>query len=990
MKKITLIILSCLVTLVVFSQQLSFKSFSLKEGLPNTQVFDVMQDSKGYLWLATLNGAAKFDGMRFQNFTQKDGLCSNRIRRIVEDSQHNIWFASYDHGVTKYDGKVFVNFNESLGLINNRGTGVVEDHEGRIWITTATGISIIDKSGKIHRFRTTLNKDLFNSISGSCVSRDGKIWFSSIKNGLIVIDPKTQTQKNITTADGLGNNTAYCVYQDNAGVIWVGHYGGFSSYDGKIVKQYKIPGDDNLNRVNSIVEDVAGNLWLALDGNGFAVWSKKKCTVVNSKNGLSSDFIVKIIIDREGNKWLASDGSGLIKFKDFSLSFYTSTEGLPLNDVQSIQKDSKGKLWFSFLKGGIGCFEDDKFLNYSSKDGLLSDMAYHITIDPENNKWISTNKGLSFYDNKVFRSITSKNGLLDNLTYTSYYDKESKKIYIGNESGLSVFDGKVVNKISFPSNFSSNSSIRTIIKDNKGVFWIGSIEGLMTFDGDSMRAVNELLPIDHNSYFSSAIDKMGTVWIAGVTELISISYLNNKRVIKAYNLMERFGIYGASAILIDDETMWLGTENKIGKLNIELLRDHDVASFEPVFSEETLPSAAINSSAIEKDNLGNIWFGTVKGAYKYNPSIDNRLLISPKNYITGIRLFTEKFDYSKYSDRVDASTNLPINLVLPYNQNHVTFDFIGIYFSAPDKVKYKYRLKGFEEKWSAISTDRHVTYSFLEPNEYTFELIASNENGLWNTIPVAFSFSVRRPFWKSWWIPQLFILFYLIILFLFFYYRYNKIKRLKAKQQYFTQQLINSQESERKRIAKELHDSIGQNLLIVKNKLLLNNRNNEISFDSIEETAKIIEESIEEIRFICRNLHPYQLEQFGLIKAVQIMIKKVSEITSIYISDDIEIGIIRFTVEQEIQIYRILQESLNNIIKHSAASAAKISMHEFGASLKIVIQDNGKGFNKDVLLFENKNFGILGIEERVKILDGSFQIESDSLNGTKYIINIPI
>ena len=161
MRKILLIILFCLVTFVVFSQQLSFKSFSLKEGLPTAQIFDIMQDSKGYLWLATLNGAAKFDGFKFQVFTKNDGLCSNRIRRIFEDSQHNIWFASYDQGVTKYDGKVFVNFNDTLGRIKNRGTGVIEDHSGRIWITSSNGISFIGKNGKIEDFQSTLSKDIF-------------------------------------------------------------------------------------------------------------------------------------------------------------------------------------------------------------------------------------------------------------------------------------------------------------------------------------------------------------------------------------------------------------------------------------------------------------------------------------------------------------------------------------------------------------------------------------------------------------------------------------------------------------------------------------------------------------------------------------------------------------------------------------------------------------------------------------------------------------
>jgi signal transduction histidine kinase len=262
---------------------------------------------------------------------------------------------------------------------------------------------------------------------------------------------------------------------------------------------------------------------------------------------------------------------------------------------------------------------------------------------------------------------------------------------------------------------------------------------------------------------------------------------------------------------------------------------------------------------------------------------------------------------------------------------------------------------------------------------------------VWNTIPVEFSFSIKMPFWKLWWIPQLFILFYLIVLSLFFYYRFKKIKFQKAKQQQFTQQLINSQESERKRIAKELHDSVGQNLLIVKNKLLLDNKNNENSSFNIEQTAEFIEESIEEIRSICRDLHPYQLERFGLIKAIQLLIKKVSDVTSIYMSDDIDIGVINFTAVQEIQIYRIVQESLNNIIKHSSATAAKISMHKKKDSiLSIVIQDNGKGFGKEVLLSLNKNFGLVGIEERTNLLNGNFYIESDSINGTKYFINIPI
>jgi signal transduction histidine kinase len=338
-------------------------------------------------------------------------------------------------------------------------------------------------------------------------------------------------------------------------------------------------------------------------------------------------------------------------------------------------------------------------------------------------------------------------------------------------------------------------------------------------------------------------------------------------------------------------------------------------------------------------------------------------------------------------------------LQLPYSHNVLELEFAAIDIDAPTLVQYQYRLEGFEEEWVKPKDRRYVRYTNLAPGDYVFKVSATSSRDEWSRQEIALAISITPPWWRTWWFKILAVVAFLS-LFAFIYKReVTRLRKEKLMQQEFSRQQIESQEAERKRLAAELHDGLGQDLLVMNNELQQFMQENKASREELKQVASLVQESIEEVREISANLHPHHLERLGLRAAIEAMVEKVSR------SSGLTVGLIGDTIdkllpkETEIHLYRIIQEALSNVVRHASAKNANVQVKENSESIEITVTDDGKGFDvKDALVRRPSHssgqglhgFGLSSMTERVRIIGGTMKIESTPGLGTKVQVSLPI
>ena len=317
---------------------------------------------------------------------------------------------------------------------------------------------------------------------------------------------------------------------------------------------------------------------------------------------------------------------------------------------------------------------------------------------------------------------------------------------------------------------------------------------------------------------------------------------------------------------------------------------------------------------------------------------------------------------------------------------YLDINYTGLSLIKSDQIQFRYRLEGLDEEWVDAGTKREVNFTRLPSGEYVFKVIAANSDGVWNTEGKSFRVVVYAPFYKTWRFWAILVIVLAGIGFLIYRFRIGQLQKINLAQEMFSRRLIESQEAERKRIAQELHDGLGQNLLVIKNRAMLGLavEGKDEQFNEIQESAT---DALSEVRVIAYNLRPLHLERLGLTSTIEEMIEEIEEISNIKINCDIAPIDNLFTPENEINFYRIVQECLNNIVKHSQAEKASVEISREDRKVFLTVKDNGRGFDAGGE-GERRGLGLNGIGERVKILGGNYSIVSENGNGTTVSVEV--
>ncbi|MBI4645217.1 MAG: PAS domain S-box protein [Bacteroidia bacterium] len=790
----------CIVTLnYLHAQHYNFTNYSIADGLSQSTAEAIFADSRGYIWIGTQSGISMFDGLNFTNFILESG---NHIITIYEDHHHNMWFGIKNGYLVKYDGIRFYFYNKSSGLNSSTVSAITEDLSGSILVgTERDGLyRLKDKCFKKIQIAETDSNNL--TINSLFVTHEGILWVGTDDKGVFIYN--NPYFRNLTSDNGLANNRVFTICEDANGNIWIGTQNGVSRYNGATFLNYSTKDGLCGNKVRAITKDKSNNLWFGTEGYGVSRFDGKRFDTFNEANGLCNNFILSMTCDNGNNMWFGSYAYGIYKFEGERFKHITEKTGLPGGIIFSIYEDKNSNLWFSSYGNGVSKYDGKIFKNFSITDGLCSMIIYDIIQDKHGNIWLaSKGGGVSKYDGHRFTNYNTSNGLPSNLVYSVIEDTLGNIWFGTRGGGISIYNGKIFTNIGVNEGLSSNY-IFVLFEDKDGNIWIGTEDAgvSMIFAECSSHDIirNKYIEENHiinitkygltnKEIFSIVQDKHGNMWFGlyggGITRFDGVDF-NNYSVKKGLNSNTVF-------LLLADSYgyLWAGTEKGLNKLDIR--ENEKIPKILTYSIEEGFVGMETNFNATIEDSKGNLWFGQLLGATMYNPVMDIKNEIEPITNITNIKLFYKETDWSVFSDSLTFWTGLPKNLVLPHDKNHLSFEFIGIDHKSPKKVQYQWFLEGFDKEWSPSSHKSEVTYQNIPPGIYTFKVRAFNYDGIGNKIPASFSFTILRPWWKTWWFYALIVLVSIMVIILFLQLRlralYKQKKILEEKVELRTRQL---------------------------------------------------------------------------------------------------------------------------------------------------------------------------------------------------------
>lgn len=763
-----------------FSQQYNFHNYSVKDGVAQSQVYSLLQDSRGYLWMGTRGGGlSRYDGINFKTFSVNDGLINNYIFCIKEDQEHNIWIGT-NNGLSKYNGISFTNFLPFKDSVQVWIQELDIDAKGRKWLATNTGVLLLENNKFMNI--TDLIKEKRTVINSILVDKSGAIWYGNGEGLFKIVENNLKyTLVKFDKSQGLIKNSITCIKQDKNGNIWIGTYGdGAYVYDGK--KFFRI--DYNLELYKQTVLDIYfdthDNVWFGTLSHGVAEYNTdaKTFSWLTENEGLSNNHIQCIIQDKSENYWFGSSGGGVCNYFGKQFTNYDKSSGLAGNFIYSIFRDSKNRLWIGTSDKGLSVFDSSRFYTYNAINGFSDVKVKAINEDNNGILYFGTDgEGVFEFNGNEFKAVE---GLTKKYIRAIIKDKNGN-LWVAT-AGTGLFKLTINAEKNKLQNYSTedgllHNRITCLYYDKQGRLWYGTENngiGIVVNDVVQKRFFSRKDGLQSNTIRCMTEDESGYLWIgtAGYG-IASFPLYQGDFKINCYDFTK--GLTSSNIYLLTSDNqnnLFVGTETGLDYIILD--KGRNPVEIKHYSKGEGFTGVETCQNAVFKDNDGTIWFGTINCLSKYNPANLVKNKNEPITRINEVELFYIPISKTTYNGFVGDWNNINY-MDLPYNQNHLTFDFSAINFSNPEAVRYQWKLEGFDKEWSPVSKNHSILYSNLGAGDYTFLVKACNEDGIWNKEPVRLSFHISAPFWLKWWFIVLIVITVSGLVFYVFKWREHRI-----------------------------------------------------------------------------------------------------------------------------------------------------------------------------------------------------------------------
>jgi ligand-binding sensor domain-containing protein/two-component sensor histidine kinase len=1046
----------CLLALacVVRAEHLPVRTYTTADGLVHDQVEKIMQDSHGFIWFCTVDGISRFDGYRFTNYSVKDGLPIARINEMIEAHNGVYWVATNGGGVSRFDpaedarrvaearaggqtegdvARVFKTYRVGDAAQSNIVETIFEDRAGNVWAGTQGGLFRLAGGREGGAFeRVPLNIPAFQEevANVECLAEDaeGSIWAGTLY-GLVRIMPGGRTIHQYVQA-AQGTDIVWALTFDRQGRLWVGHQAGLLVVNpepaarvaggtdallwrvvanepnvegGRRLQLPDVPGEarkfttaDGMggNNVQAVEEFADGRVWVGTLGGGVSVFDGGRFRVYAAAHGLANR-VSALTEDRDGNVWVGTQGYGAMKVTRGGFISYTETEGLGAGEVVSIFEGPEARVCVVTSKWTVNWFDGEQFkqvrLNLPKQIIESSSGRWQVMRDHAGEWWAATGVGLYRFpavarieDLAIATPVayTTRDGLADDNISRIYEDSRGD-IWIGSYNPpvtLAKWEraSQTFRRFGETDGMPPFNWANVIGEDATGQVWIGLHNGgLARVRNGRVEVFGESEKVPGGFGQGLYGDKAGRLWVAtsrGGVRLEEPS-AEDPRVVSF-----------AEPGTLSSDNLRCFVEDKFGRLYICTARGVDRLDFEAGRVKRfTTADGLIKSEVVAafRDRAGALWFGTREGLSRLFPAPESVRAQSPTPVlIGGLRVAGLAHPVSGLGE-----AEVP-ELTLGSEQGQVQVDFFGLSFRAGEDLRYQYMIEGLRREWSAPSEQRSVTAS-LSPGKYRFLVRAVSSDGTVSARPASVSLNILPPFWRRWWFLTLAALAVGLVVYTV---DRNRIRRVVEL------------ERVRTRIATDLHDDIGASLsqIAILSEVVSARVGNDGDSPVREPLATIAgtsREMVDSMSDIVWAINPKRDRLSDLAQRMRLFASDILSARDIRIrfnapetAKDVTVG-----ADLRREIYLIFKETVNNLAKHSGASAAGIDFRLAGSRIVVTVSDNGKGFATDAAGASDDEqhvtmggHGLGSMRQRAEKLGGTYDVASEMGRGTTVTLKVPI
>ncbi len=953
------------------------RNWTTADGVPHNTVRTIIESRDGYLWMGTANGLARFDGVRFVvfNLANTPGLVSDDIFSLYEDRRGDLWMRTRRGLGRRHNGRF-----EFLSLTNGGPPAVfwnfAEGTDGNLWMRGPSGFARWTGE-KIER--VPLPDGGPTNPVHLCAAPDGGVWLADRRGVWRYRDGQAELFPASPAPDFIA--------ADREGRVW-----GLSGRQGLFVLTNRVwsrVADFGNEFCTSLYLAPNGDVWVGSDSRAHAFRVREgRVTVVGAEQGLEGNRALAFVQDTDGNMWIGANAGGLFRLRERRVRVYDRADGLEGLNTSSLAESDDGALMVNVMGRTLHRFSDGRFQALRVRAPAPAfDLPTAVVPAPAGGVWAGTFYGQlrRVVGEREVERVGSEGG-----TRSLFTDREGRLWRGTRTAGIERFDGTNFTRFTTNEGLSFNN-VYCFAQDRDGAVWAGTEHGLNRIERDRITRYGAADGLGHPFVSALSVDSRGTLWAGTLGG--GLSAWNGRRFV---TLTTHEGLpHDTVEQLVEDDLchLWLGT--RLGLMRVALTQLHDFIEgrarvvtgtligrdeglLRPNFWTEYQPASL-------KARDGRLWFCTGSGLVEIDPRRFARPAAAPIVHIEEVT--------------VDGSLKLELRnptseLVIAPGSERLEVRYTGISPSEPEQVRFRYRLLGYDRDWVEASHTRFASYSKLPPGRYTFQVKAANNDGVWNETGAALALIVQPSFWQTRWFRGALAMLGLGAIFATHRWRIARLERRRAEQEAFSRKLIHSQEQERQRIAAELHDSLGQNLLVIKNRAALaltQEAHPEKMAVQVREVSAMASAAVREVRDIAQNLRPFQIDELGLTKAIRAMARTLGDASGIEFTAELDDIDRVLPPEFEISFYRTVQECLNNVVKHSHAKTAVISLRRDRDAIHLTVRDDGQGFATERSGNTSApGFGLRNITERVRTMGGKVEIRTQPGAGTQVELRVPV
>ena len=857
-----------------------FKHLTVNDGLSQSWVRCIYQDSYGFIWFGTGgNGLDKYDGYNFTLYRNnpriKTSLSNNSVTTIFEDHNQNLWIGT-QIGLNLYNREKDC-FFAYPSFESHFVTGFYENAKGQLFVVTVKNIYEINLSDSTAIPFCTESEGCLQElfVDGIVEDLQGNLWLGST-NGLYQLDILHKTFKIYShdelDPESISENQLESLTIDSKGRLWIGTVNNglclLKYKDNPLHEPYFInfthnpfnPKSINKGRIRDILDDGKGNLWIGTENGGLDILNLSSFENgqpvfihhefdENNETSISNNSIYALLKDNQGTIWVGTYGGGLNYYNDLLFKF--DHKKIPYsNNIINVMYKERDELWVG-TEGGLyftkNNFTDFKYYKHdpNNRNSMGAGAICSIIKDSRNNLWVGTWAGglnqlnsEHSYFTRFMNDPANPNSISGNNIFSIIEDNEGYLWIACMNAGLNRYDYKTNTFKAYRTNYQVASSIsgdwvRTLFINSYNEFWVSTSVGIDLFDREKEKFIHfvndpdDSTSISYNGAIVFFEDSRKNFWIG--TEGGLNSFIREDSTFIYYQEEDGLPDNTIKGICEDDHgNLWLSTNRGISKFNDAVLRPQNPV-FENFSPGDGLQGDEFNRRSYFKDSEGHIYFGGTNGYNVFHPdSIKNNSFIPPV-IITDFQLFNESVVINEKGSPLKNHISVTDQITLTYKQSVITFTFAALNYLAPEKNEYKYLMEGFDEKWHSVGNKREATYTNLDPGKYVFRVIASNNDGLWNETGTSIKITILPPWWQTILFRILSVIFITSLIISFYYYRLNQLNRQKKLLQ--------------QKVKQRTHEIEEKNAILIKQ----TNELNEINA-VLEERQQRIEEQAEELK----------------------------------------------------------------------------------------------------------------------------------------------